>query len=195
MDVLTILQGIDGYISVFDHVLINNLFCLALAVSALLNRKDANTLFIISVVLFPKLFDILFLNDFLLLGVIPNYSFYLFNSICDGLVLWLILYRELVVRWFLTLKIKADRYLNNSGECSAVFSYARHINEFKIIALLAIGIFINLVVAAEYPVRWNINKDFLYFYYSYPTVKLVQNIAEVFLLFTLGSATLKTVKE
>lgn len=194
MEVLNFLQFIDGYVASFNHVLINNLLCLALAAAAFINRKDTNILFIVLVILIPSLLDILFVNKILLSGSLTGSSFFLFYSAYDALVLWLILYRETVIRAFLTVKVYVFNYLDRDNT-TAAFTYARHVNEYKIIVLFALSILINLVVAAEYPIRAHVNKDILYFYYLYAPLKFALNIALVCFVFTLGSTKAKNIKE
>jgi len=186
MDVLSFLKFIDGYVATFDHVLINNLFCLALAISAILNKKDSNILFVISLILTPKLFDILILNKILLSGAVPNYSVFLLYSLYDALVLSLILYRANVMRLLLTLKLKLFDVFNINNN-SASFNYARHVNEYKIIVIFIISIIINLIVAAEYPLRWHVSNEILYFYYLYSPLKFGLNIALFFWVLTMKS--------
>jgi hypothetical protein len=186
MDVLSVLKFIDGYVASFDHVLINNLICLALAISAMLNRKDSNILFVISLILIPKLFDILILNKILLSGLVPNCTVFLIYSIYDGIVLFLILDRLNIMRTILILKLKLFGFFNVHNKTLS-FNYARHVNEYKIIVVFIISIIINILVAAEYPTRWYISNEILYFYYLYSPLKFGLNIALIYWVLTMRS--------
>jgi len=179
MDVLSFLIFIDGYVGSLNHVLINNLLALILVVLAYDNKEDSNFLFVISMMLIPKLVDILVLNDFLLSDFVPNYLFFLFYSVYDALVLWLILYRTKVIRLFLIIKIKVCHLLNINSDAET-FTYVRHVNEYKITVIFAVSILINLIVAVEYPLRWYISDEILYFYYLYAPLKFGLNIALVY---------------
>lgn len=191
MDVLSVLKFIDESLASLDHVLINNLFCLALAIAAIANKKNSNILFVISLILAPKLLDILIINKILLSGVVPSYSFYLLYSLYDALVLSLILYRVNVATLLLTLKLKLFDVIRIDNNCTS-FDYARHVNEYKIIVIFIISILINLIVAAEYPVRWYVNNEMLYLYYLYSPLKFGLNIALAFWVLTMKPSKQKT---
>jgi len=176
---MEVLKTIFEYNSQINHVLINCLLGLILALVAYQKKDDSNLLFIIAMLLAPKIADILVINKILLSGIVPNFSVYLIYSVYDALVLWLILYRADVIKFYLKAKIKVFSCLGFPIGSSS-FTYARHVNEFKIIVIFAASILINIAVAAEYPFRWYISKDILYLYYLYAPLKFGLNIALVF---------------
>ena len=73
---MDVLIYIDSIFTSIDQRLLNNFFCLALAFAALLNKSNNNILLLVSVILLVHLFDVLFLNDFLLNN--PHIKSYMF---------------------------------------------------------------------------------------------------------------------
>lgn len=185
MDVLSILIEFNGWLVSLNQVVINNLFALSFAILALLYREKNNILFIVSLILAPKLLDILIFNESLLSDFLPNYAFYLVYSAYDLVVVFMILYRVSLMKNIVILKIRLLRFLGGNIASEATFLYERHIKEYKIIVVFLLSIFINIIVCAEYPYRFYINENALYLYYLYIPVKLVLNFALVYLIWSL----------
>ena len=168
------------------QIFLNQMFCFAIAIAAIKAKNNSNVLFIISMLLFPRVVDIILLNKGFLSGKIPNFAFYLLYSIYDACVIGLIIYRTKVIEESLKLKVKVAVFLNIKTKRTVSFTYARHVNEIKIIMILVLSILINLIVAAEYPYRWYIDKEQLLLYYSNSTLKIGLNIALVYWVFKLA---------
>ena len=177
------------------QVLFNNLICLSFAIAAFTFRKNANVLFIICMILFPRILDIILLNKKLLSGIVPNFSVYLFYCIYDAITILLILYRTDVIKKLFYLKVVLADYLNIKCNRTFGFIYARHIIEVKIIFLFIVSILINVIVSAEYPYRWYIDKEQLFLYYSYSTLKLLLNFLLIYWVFKLGYSSEKRCKK
>lgn len=195
MDVLNILIKLDTWLANANQVFIHDLVTLLIALAAIRYRKDDNKLAIVAVVLVPALLDTLFFDSFLLSGKVSGWAVFLIYAAFDLIVISLILGREWVVKQFLRLEIKVNHAIGDGLLHEQTFMYARHINEYRIIVIFALSILINFFVAAEYPARQYISKDYLYLYYLYTPLKLVLNIALIYFLFTLGNSKAKTIKE
>ncbi len=184
MDVLFLLKGLDTILVEANQVFIDNLVTLAYALLAFHYRKNNNIIFIISLILFPKVFDVLFLTKNILESY-PSYAYFLIYSVYDFSIILLILYRENVMKLLYWIRLKVFIFLGLSYRNKITFEYVRHVNEIKIIIIFAISVLISLVVAAEYPLRWYVSKDILYFYYLYTPLKLGLNVALVYWVWSL----------
>ena len=187
MDVLTVLMWLNSWLEALNQEFIYNVLTLLLAFVALRYRKNDNKLFIVVVVLAPTLIDVLFLDGYLFSGKLPGYAVFLVYSIYDFCVILCLLYRENIVRAFIFLSLKLGQIMDSNAPNEQTFIYARHVNEYKVIVLFVVSIFINLIVAAEYPARWYIDDQLLYFYYLYTPSKLLLNVLLVYFVFNLGN--------
>jgi hypothetical protein len=194
MDVLSFLIWLNSWLEASNQEFIYNAFSLLIVIAALRYRKNDNKLFIVGVVLIPTLIDILFLGEYLFSGAVPNYAVFLIYSLYDFCVLLLLLYRERIVKVFISLSLKLGKIIDSDSPVEQTFIYSRHVNEYKIIVIFALSIFINILVATEYFARWHIDDQLLYLYYLYTPSKLLLNVALVYFVVTLGSPKTNTTR-
>jgi len=186
---MDILIYIDSIFTSIDQRLLNNVFCLALAVAGLLNKSNNNILLLVSVILLVHLFDVLFLNDFLLNSpYIKSYMFFIVSGFFDVVVLLLIAFRLQVFRLVVFAYIKLAGFLvpDVKGDYKVSIVYQRHVDEFKIILLYAASCLVNIITSLEYGARAVISEQILYAYYLYTPIKVTLFVYEIFLLFKIG---------
>tara|TARA_R110000764_G_scaffold38098_1_gene84391 strand:- start:555 stop:1148 length:594 start_codon:yes stop_codon:yes gene_type:complete len=180
---------IDTAFSSIDQQFLNNIFCLSIAVACFLNKSNNNVLLLISVILSVHLFDILFLNDFLLNSpAIQSYMFFIINGFFDFAVLLLIAFRlqlfKVIV--FFYLRIASSLLPDLSGDYKIGIVYQRHVDEFKIMLLYFISIVVNIITSLEYGVRFFVSEHVLYAYYIYTPIKVLLFLYEIYLIFKIG---------
>ena len=183
----------DLIIEFKDYFQFSILFSLVALAKLAKNKNISMAIFFIT---FPYLLDVLWgvwraidydstASSFSLLNFnIPNVAYYLIYSLYDALIIGIVLYRievfSLLVKGQLKLK---QLFLFNADP--VVFGYQRHFNEFRIAFIFLVSIVVNLLTAAEYPVRWYINADIHYLYHLYPLLKVILNILLVYCVFRM----------
>lgn len=190
MDLLELLISVDAWFMRIDQSVLNKIFCLILAVTAVINRNNKNTLLLVSLILGMKLFDILWLNDFLLNN--PHfkvgYKFFVVYGIYDLVVLFLIAFRvqafkRLAIFYFKIVKC----FLSDVSDVkTASFFYQRHIDEFKVMGIFLFSFIFNMVAAGEYALTTPGDKSTLYIYYSYTPIKVSINAYQMWLIIKIG---------
>ena len=188
MDLLGGLMWFDHWFSMVDHMLLNKIFCLAMVVAALMNKSNDNIMVLISVILVPQVFDVLYLHDFLFNNSkIENYQYYLLYIPFDFLVVVLIAFRAKVFELAASIYIRSFRILAADSVLSSIrVNYQRHIDEFKIMAVYAAFCAINVLMTFEYGLRSLFSKDILYIYYMYTPIKVSLYIYAIVLMYKVG---------
>lgn len=186
---MEIIKCIDSFFTIVDQVALNKIFCFVLAVLALINKKNNNILLLISIVLSMKLFDILYLNDFLLNNPhVKSYMFFIAYFLYDLCVLLLVAFRLQVFKFFARAYIKLAGFLvpDVKGDYEVSIVYQRHADEFRLMLIYAASCLVSIVTALEYGARAVISEQILYAYYLYTPIKVTLFVYEIFLLFKIG---------
>ncbi len=193
MELLEILKFVDDTFSFVEQAFLPSIFSIAIAVAALMNKDDNNTLLLIGVILALKLFGSLYVNDFLLSNEnISNIMFYFCHSLIDVIYIAIVFFRVKVfllimkvVSYF--IRIFSDLFLIRINKSISVeLDYRRHIDEYQIILLFVFSILVNVFMMIEYGIRLLGHKQVLYVYYLYTPVKVILSIYGVVLLFKIG---------
>ena len=186
---MDLLITLDTLFSSVNQTLLNNLFCLGLATAALMNKRDNNVLLLVSVLLIPKLFDILFLNNFLLnSGLVKKHNFFLAVAAFDLIIMLMILFRAALFRLVSSVLLRAMAFLTMepAGTYRVELNYRRDADEFLIIKLYALAILVSLVTSAEYAGRYYISEQILVAYHAYTPLKVIISVIEIAVLFNIG---------
>lgn len=193
MGLLDLFKFFDDAFSFIDQAFLPSIFCVAIAVAALMNKDDNNTLLLIGVILVLKLFGSLYLDNFLLKNEnISHIMFYFYHSLVEVIYIMVVFFRVKiilflceVIRYFIDI-ISSIFFIEKHKNITVSLNYRRHIEEYKIIFIFILNIIVNLLMIIEYAVRYSGYEEALYVYYLYTPLKVILSIYGVVLLFKIG---------